>query len=77
MPVPDTQAISVRKKVEAGLQTPSQAPQRAASQMCEPKHQLEEDQSRGPTHSVQVLSVCRLYGRTLDEEKTAAQVCSR
>lgn len=76
MPVPEAQAISDRKKVEPGLQTPSQVPQRAASQTSEPKHQLEEDQSRGPTHSVQVLNLCRLYGNTLDEEKTAARVCS-
>lgn len=52
--MPDTQAITVRKKVEPGLQTPTQT--------SEPKHQLEEDQSRGPTHSAQVINV--LYGRT-------------
>lgn len=52
--MPDTQAITVRKKVEPGLQTPTQT--------SEPTHQLEEDQSRGPTHSAQVINV--FYGRT-------------
>lgn len=77
--MPDTQAVSVRGKVEAeaGLQPPSQAPPRAAGQMSEPKPQLEQDQSAGPARSLQVLSLARLYGGTLDEEKAAAQVCSR
>lgn len=52
--MPDTQAITVGKKVEPGLQTPTQT--------SEPKGQLEEDQSRGPTHSAQVINV--LSGRT-------------